>query len=280
MKTTASMLRRGIALILKPHAQSMQTPANCCDLGVPTFAPQTSQTLLHTSSRISAGPSGASPDSPEQKKGVTTDPDIAPPKDERQTTPSNKKTNELEKGAGAPAGKDAVKPGAKPKPSARDFHTSIWSNAGPSDSPPDSPEQKKGVPTDPDIAPPKLDDARQQTPSNKKTNELEKGKGAPAGKDAVKPGAKPNPSGRGFFTSIWSAASQQQLPQHSRSLQSSASRWADKDKKGTDADSPVGNSKGDKDAPPDLNRGPSGRPDDPHMQVDQAGDDHPAPKAG
>ena len=37
---------------------------------------------------------------------------------------------------------------------------------------------------------------------------------------------------------------------------------------------------GDKDAPPDLNRGPSGRPDDPHMQVDQAGDDHPAPKAG
>ena len=77
-----------------------------------------------------------------------------------------------EKGAGAPAGKDAVKPGAKPKPSARDFHTSIWSNAGPSDSPPDSPEQKKGVPTDPDIAPPKVDDARQQTPSNKKTNEL------------------------------------------------------------------------------------------------------------
>ena len=36
----------------------------------------------------------------------------------------------------------------------------------------------------------------------------------------------------------------------------------------------------DKDDTPDINRGPSGRPDDPHMQVDQAADDHPAPKAG
>ena len=37
----------------------------------------------------------------------------------------------------------------------------------------------------------------------------------------------------------------------------------------------------DKDDKPDISTlGPSGRPDDPHMQVDQAADDHPAPKAG
>ena len=36
----------------------------------------------------------------------------------------------------------------------------------------------------------------------------------------------------------------------------------------------------DKDDTPNINRGPSGRPDDPHMQVDHAADDHPAPKAG
>lgn len=36
----------------------------------------------------------------------------------------------------------------------------------------DSPEQKKGVVTDPDIAPPKTDSPKQQTPSSKKTNEL------------------------------------------------------------------------------------------------------------
>lgn len=36
----------------------------------------------------------------------------------------------------------------------------------------DSPEQKKGVVTDPDIAPPKKDSPKQQTPSSKKTNEL------------------------------------------------------------------------------------------------------------
>lgn len=36
----------------------------------------------------------------------------------------------------------------------------------------------------------------------------------------------------------------------------------------------------DKDKRPDIPRGPSGRPDDPHMQVDTTADDHPAPKAG
>ena len=86
---------RGVALILKPHAQSMQAPVNCFDLAVPTCASRSGQTLLHTSSWISAGPSDAPPDSPEQKKGVPTDPDVAPPKDDRQSTPSNKKTNEL-----------------------------------------------------------------------------------------------------------------------------------------------------------------------------------------
>ncbi len=73
-----------------------------------------------------------------------------------------------EKGAGAPSGKDALKPGEKPK--GRGFFTSAWSSAGPEKK--DSPEQKKGVVTDPDIAPPKMDDAKQQTPSSKKTNEL------------------------------------------------------------------------------------------------------------
>jgi len=95
-----------------------------------------------------------------------------------------------------------------------------------------------------------MDDDRQQTPSSKKTNELEKGAGAPSGDNHLKPGDKPKP-GKGFHTS--------------------AGSWAD-DKKDTDAK--------DKDDTPDINRGPSGRPDDPHMQVDQAADDHPAPKAG
>ena len=36
----------------------------------------------------------------------------------------------------------------------------------------DSPEQKEGVVTDPDIAPPKKSSSKQQTPSSKKTNEL------------------------------------------------------------------------------------------------------------
>ena len=36
----------------------------------------------------------------------------------------------------------------------------------------DSPEQMKGVVTDPDIAPPKKSSPKQQTPSSKKTNEL------------------------------------------------------------------------------------------------------------
>ena len=73
-----------------------------------------------------------------------------------------------EKGAGAPSGKEALKSGEAPKK--RGFFTSAWSSAGPADG--DSPEQKKGVRTDPDIAPPKMDDDRQQTPSSKKTNEL------------------------------------------------------------------------------------------------------------
>lgn len=73
-----------------------------------------------------------------------------------------------EKGAGAPAGKDALKPGQVPK--GRGFFTSAWSSAGPDKK--DSPEQKKGVRTDPDMAPPKPETGKHDTPSSQKTNEL------------------------------------------------------------------------------------------------------------
>ena len=73
-----------------------------------------------------------------------------------------------EKGAGAPAGKDALKPGQVPK--GRGFFTSAWSSAGPDKK--DSPEQKKGVVTDPDMAPPKPETGKHDTPSSQKTNEL------------------------------------------------------------------------------------------------------------
>lgn len=129
----------------------------------------------------------------------------------------------------------------------------------------DSPEQKKGVVTDPDIAPPKKSSSKQQTPSSKKTNELEKGAGAPAGDNYLNPGEVPKAGKDG---------------KGARGFSTSARMWADDDAaKGVDSDSPVGNAKGDDDAPA-INRGPSGRPDDPHMQIDKAADDHPAPKAG
>jgi len=129
----------------------------------------------------------------------------------------------------------------------------------------DSPEQKKGVVTDPDIAPPKKSSPKQQTPSSKKTNELEKGAGAPAGDNYLNPGEVPKAGKDG---------------KGDRGFSTSARVWADDDTaKGVDSDSPFGHAKGDDDAPA-INRGPSGRPDDPHMQVDQAADDHPAPKAG
>lgn len=240
------MLRRGLASIWRPGAFGPQSCHNYAQAAAPAFSTTWARTSLHTSALGLEGKGPDAKNSPEQKKGVRTDPDMAPPKDDRQSTPSSKKTNELEKGAGAPAGKDALKSGEAPKK--RGLFTAAWSSAGPADG--DSPEQKKGVKTDPDIAPPKMDDDRQQTPSSKKTNELEKGAGAPSGDNHLKPGDKPKP-GKGFHTS--------------------AGSWAD-DKKDTDAK--------DKDDTPDINRGPSGRPDDPHMQVDQAADDHPAPKAG
>ena len=69
---------------------------------------------------------------------------------------------------GALSGKNALRSGENSR--ARGFFTSAWSLSGHDKT--DSPEQKKGVRTDPDIAPPKMDDPRQQTPSSKKTNEL------------------------------------------------------------------------------------------------------------
>lgn len=242
------MLRRGLTTFWRPEAfgaRDFHRPALWVE-NVPALSRRWDTAYLNTSAASLEGKGPDAKNSPEQKKGVRTDPDIAPPKDDRLKTPSSKKTNELEKGAGAPSGSDSLKPGQTPK--SRGFFTSVWSNSGPAQG--DSPEQKKGVVTDPDITPPKVDDAKQQTPSSKKTNELEKGAGAPSGDNPLKPGEKPQPK-RGFHTS--------------------AGIWAD-DKKDTDV-------KG-KDDTPDINRGPSGRPDDPHMQVDQAADDHPAPKAG
>ena len=73
-----------------------------------------------------------------------------------------------EKGKGAPSGDDALKSGQAPKK--RSFFTSAWSSAGPEKK--DSPEQKKGVVADPDMAPPKPESGKLDTPSSQKTNEL------------------------------------------------------------------------------------------------------------
>ncbi|KAL3141447.1 hypothetical protein ABBQ32_005015 [Trebouxia sp. C0010 RCD-2024] len=48
--------------------------------------------------------------------------------------------------------------------------TSAWINSGHDKT--DSPEQKKGLVTDPDLAPPKPESGKHDTPSSKKTNEL------------------------------------------------------------------------------------------------------------
>lgn len=75
-----------------------------------------------------------------------------------------------EKGAGAPAGKDALKSGQAPK--GRGFFTSAWVSLPAGHDKTDSPEQKKGVVTDPDLAPPKPESGKHDTPSSQKTNEL------------------------------------------------------------------------------------------------------------
>ncbi|KAL3162045.1 hypothetical protein ABBQ38_009112 [Trebouxia sp. C0009 RCD-2024] len=88
-------------------------------------------------------------------------------------------------------------------------------------------------------------------------DDAEKGAGAPSGDKPLKSGETPKPNKRSFHTS--------------------AAGWAD-DKRAAATDSPAGKAT-DKDKP-EIPRGPSGRPDDPHMQVDATTDDHPAPKAG
>lgn len=75
-----------------------------------------------------------------------------------------------EKGAGAPAGKDALKSGEAPK--GRGFFTSAWVGSPAGHDNKDSPEKKKGVVTDPDMAPPKPESGKHDTPSSQKTNEL------------------------------------------------------------------------------------------------------------
>lgn len=75
-----------------------------------------------------------------------------------------------EKGAGAPAGKDALKSGEAPK--GRGFFTSAWVDSPAGHDKKDSPEKKQGVVTDPDMAPPKPESGKHDTPSSQKTNEL------------------------------------------------------------------------------------------------------------
>ena len=75
-----------------------------------------------------------------------------------------------EKGAGAPSGKDALKSGETPK--ARGFFTSAWAGSPAGHDKKDSPEQKQGVVTDPDMAPPTKESGKLDTPSSQKTNEL------------------------------------------------------------------------------------------------------------
>jgi len=99
--------------------------------------------------------------------------------------------------------------------------TSAWSNSGHDKT--DSPEQKKGVVTDPDLAPPKPESGKHDTPSSQKTNELEKGAGAPSGDKPLKSGETPKPNKRSFHTS--------------------AAGWAD-NKRAAATDSPAGKATG------------------------------------
>ena len=62
---------------------------------VPALSRRSDTAYLNTSAASLEGTGPDAKNSPEQKKGVRTDPDIAPPKDDRLSTPSSKKTNEL-----------------------------------------------------------------------------------------------------------------------------------------------------------------------------------------
>ena len=55
-------------------------------------------------------------------------------------------------------------------PQGRGLFASAWINSGHDKT--DSPEQKKGLVTDPDLAPPKPESGKHDTPSSQKTNEL------------------------------------------------------------------------------------------------------------
>ena len=88
----AGVCGRGLASILRSHAQCSQT---CTQTAAPAVASQSGNALFRTATVPSEGKGPASKNSPEQKKGVTVDPDVGPPKDDRATTPSSAKTNEL-----------------------------------------------------------------------------------------------------------------------------------------------------------------------------------------
>lgn len=89
------MAFRGLASIWGPHALSLQACQGNTNSVAALITSQLGRASLQTSTVPLEGKGPDAKNSPEQKKGVRTDPDMAPPKDDRQATPSSKKTNEL-----------------------------------------------------------------------------------------------------------------------------------------------------------------------------------------
>lgn len=74
---------------------TLQDSHSCLHSVLPALTSQYGSCSLTTSAIAWDGTGPDAKNSPEQKKGVRTDPDIAPPDDVRQQTPSSKATNEL-----------------------------------------------------------------------------------------------------------------------------------------------------------------------------------------
>lgn len=74
---------------------TLQGSQSCLHSLLPALNSQYGSCALTTSAIARDGKGPDAKNSPEQKKGVRTDPDLAPPDDDRQNTPSSKKTNEL-----------------------------------------------------------------------------------------------------------------------------------------------------------------------------------------
>lgn len=74
---------------------TLQGSHSCPHSLLPALTSQYGSCTFTTSASARDGKGPDAKNSPEQKKGVRTDPDMAPPDDDRQNTPSSKKTNEL-----------------------------------------------------------------------------------------------------------------------------------------------------------------------------------------